>query len=146
MGAYSPAPVITPELENTIIRKVLIPTIHGMNTEGSPYSGILYAGLMITDDGPYVLEYNVRFGDPEAQPLLVRLKTDLVDLIELTIDKKLDQAEIAWRPDPAVCVVMASGGYPGHYEKGKSITGLPEPVRQCFSFMNQEPLPLSTQE
>lgn len=124
MGAYSPAPVITPELEDQIIRKILIPTIHGMALEGSPYKGILYAGLMITENGPYVLEYNVRLGDPETQPLLYRLKTDIVDLMELTLAGKLDQATIEWNPEPAVCVVMASGGYPGSYEKGKVIKGI----------------------
>ncbi|MFH1708199.1 MAG: phosphoribosylamine--glycine ligase [Planctomycetota bacterium] len=128
MGAYSPAPVITPEIENAVIRKVLIPTIHGMSVEGCPYSGILYAGLMITPSGPSVLEFNVRFGDPETQPLLMRLKTDLVTLFEKTIDGKLDTAEIDWSPEPAVCVVMASEGYPGNYPKGRVITGLDQPL------------------
>jgi len=124
MGAYSPAPVITPEIENSIIKNILIPAVHGMNFEGCPYSGILYAGLMIADGEPRVLEFNVRFGDPETQPLMVRLKSDLVDLIEATIDGTLDKTEIEWYPDPAVCVVMASGGYPKEYKKGLEITGV----------------------
>ena len=124
MGAYSPAPVITPDIEDTIIKDILIPVIHGMNFEGCPYSGILYAGLMIQNGEPSVLEFNVRLGDPETQPLLVRLKSDLVDLIEATANGTLDRENIEWNPDPAVCVVMASGGYPGTYEKGMEISGI----------------------
>ena len=124
MGAYSPAPVVTLKILHQIESQILVPTIHGMAREKRPYRGLLYVGLMITKGGPRVLEYNCRFGDPETQPLLARLKTDLVDLIEMTIDGDLASAELEWDPRPAVCVVMASGGYPGSYEKGKVITGL----------------------
>ncbi len=126
MGAYSPAPVVTPRIEALIERDVLVPMIHGMKTEGAPYQGLLYAGLMITAGGPKVLEFNCRFGDPEAQPLLVRLKSDLVEVLEAVIDDRLDQVTLEWDPRPAVCVVMASGGYPGPYETGKAITGVDE--------------------
>jgi len=132
MGAYSPAPVVTPEVEDAVVKNILIPVIHGMNVEGCPYAGVLYAGLMIVDNEPYVLEFNVRFGDPEIQPLMVRLKTDLVDLLEATLDGTLDEADIEWNPDAAVCVVMASGGYPGSYETGKPVTGI-EKAEKEFS-------------
>jgi len=124
MGAYSPAPVVTRKVLHQIESQILVPTVHGMTREKRPYRGLLYVGLMITKGGPRVLEYNCRFGDPETQPLLARLKTDLVDLIEMTIDGGLANAKLEWDPRPAVCVVMASGGYPGPYEKGKVITGL----------------------
>ena len=124
MGAYSPAPVITDKLSRQIERDILIPTVDAMKKERRPYRGVLYAGLMITSDGPKVLEYNVRFGDPETQPILMRLKSDLVPVLEAVADRRLDQAELEWRDEPAVCVVMASGGYPGSYEKGKPVSGL----------------------
>ncbi len=124
MGAYSPAPIVTPELFGQIERDVLIPTVHGMNVDERPYSGLLYAGLMLTENGPRVLEYNCRFGDPEAQPILMRLKSDLVPLLLATAQGRLDSVEIEWDPRPAVCVVMASGGYPGTYDKGYQISGL----------------------
>jgi len=124
MGAYSPAPVVTGRIEAQIDREILVPMVHGMKTEGAPYSGLLYAGVMVTAGGPKVLEFNARFGDPEAQPLLVRLKSDLVEALEATIDNRLDRITLQWDPRPAVCVVMASGGYPHAYEKGKEITGL----------------------
>ncbi|MCX5670119.1 MAG: phosphoribosylamine--glycine ligase [Planctomycetota bacterium] len=124
MGAYSPAPVVTERLQAKIDREILVPMVHGMKTEGAPYSGLLYAGVMVTPGGPKVLEFNARFGDPEAQPLLVRLKSDLVEALEATIDNRLDRVTLEWDPRPAVCVVMASGGYPDAYEKGKEITGL----------------------
>jgi phosphoribosylamine--glycine ligase len=95
-----------------------------MKAEDCPFSGILYAGLMITSNGPRVLEYNVRFGDPETQPILARMKADIVDLFEATIDGTLDRVELEWDPRPAVCIVMAAGGYPGSYEKGKLISGI----------------------
>lgn len=126
MGAYSPAPVYTKELEPLVYDKILIPTINGMKAEGRTYEGVLYAGLMITKDGPKVLEYNARFGDPETQAVLARLETDLVEIIEAVIDKKLDGMDIKWRDEAAVCVVMAAGGYPGSYKKGDVISGLAE--------------------
>ena len=126
MGAYSPAPVVTPELMSHIERDILVPTVHAMNREGCPYRGLLYAGVMVTPGGPKALEYNVRFGDPEAQPLMMRLKSDLVDLMEATIEGRLDEIDLEWDSRTAVGVVMASGGYPGPYEKGKVISGLDE--------------------
>lgn len=124
MGAYSPAPVYTKDLEPFVYEKILLPTIQGMAAEGRTYEGVLYAGLMITKDGPKVLEYNARFGDPETQAVLARLETDIVDIIEAIIDKKLAGTQIKWRDEAAVCVVMAAGGYPGSYEKGQAISGL----------------------
>ena len=124
MGATSPAPVVSDHIQAQIEREILVPMIHGMKTEGAPYQGLLYAGIMVTAGGPKVLEFNARFGDPEAQPLLVRLKSDLVELLEATLDNRLDQITLEWDERPAVCVVMASGGYPDKYEKGKEITGL----------------------
>ena len=126
MGAYSPAPVYTKDLEPFVYEKILLPTIQGMAAEGRVYEGVIYAGLMITKDGPKVLEYNARFGDPETQAVLARLETDIVDIIDAIIDKKLAGTEIKWRNEAAVCVVMAAGGYPGSYQKGQVITGLEE--------------------
>lgn len=125
MGAYSPAPVITPELHNYVMNHVVYPTVNGMAAIGSPFKGVLYVGLMITDAGPKVLEFNCRFGDPEAQVLLPRLKSDLLPLLIACIDGTLEQhADVQWHDEAAACVVMASGGYPDPYETGKVITGL----------------------
>jgi phosphoribosylamine--glycine ligase len=124
MGAYSPAPVVTEELENDIYCSILVPTIEGLKASGIDYKGILYAGLMITDEGPKVIEYNCRFGDPELQVVLPRLKTDLVKPIQACIDGTLDKVKLDWDSRAAVCVVMASGGYPGSYETGRLIKGL----------------------
>jgi len=124
MGAYSPAPVVTEEMMDKITREILVPVVDGMNRNGTPYKGVLYAGLMITGAGPRVLEFNVRFGDPETQPILVRLKSDLLEVCLAVCDGKLDEVTLRWDERPAVCVVMASGGYPGDYQKGKKITGL----------------------
>ena len=124
MGAYSPAPVVTPELEREIRETILQRTVDGMRRRGILYKGVLYAGLMIGPSGPKVIEFNCRFGDPEAQPLLLRLDTDLVDIAEAVIDGRLREIAVGWRAEPAVCVVIASGGYPGAYEKGKPIEGL----------------------
>ncbi|HIE33309.1 MAG TPA: phosphoribosylamine--glycine ligase [Thermodesulfobacteriaceae bacterium] len=124
MGAYSPAPVVTPELAETIMETIMRPTIEALAKEGAPYFGVLYGGLMISEGKPYVLEFNCRFGDPEAQPVLMRLESDLVELMEAAFSGKLSEIEIRLRPGAAVCVVMASQGYPGKYEKGKVITGL----------------------
>ena len=129
MGAYSPAPVVTESLMDQIVREILVPVVDGMNRNGTPYKGVLYAGLMMTAGGPRVLEFNVRFGDPETQPILMRLKSDLLEVLLATCNGTLDEVTLQWDPRPAVCVVMASGGYPGDYQKGKKITGL-EDVRQ----------------
>ena len=126
MGAYSPAPVITDSLMDQISREILVPAVDGMNRNGTPYKGVLYAGIMVTAAGPRVLEFNVRFGDPETQPILMRLKSDLLEVMLATCDGTLDEVTLEWDPRPAVCVVMASGGYPDNYEKGKVITGLDE--------------------
>ena len=126
MGAYSPAPVVTEALMDKITGEVLVPVVDGMNRNGTPYKGVLYAGLMITAGGPRVLEFNVRFGDPETQPILMRLKSDLLEVCLAVCDGKLDGVTLEWDRRPAVCVVMASGGYPGAYEKGKRITGVEE--------------------
>jgi len=126
MGAYSPAPVVTERIMDQITREILVPTVDGMNRNGTPYKGVLYAGIMMTGGGPRVLEYNVRFGDPETQPILMRLKSDLLQVCLAVCDGRLDKVTLEWDRRPAVCVVMASGGYPGSYEKGKKITGLDE--------------------
>ncbi|MDH4319697.1 MAG: phosphoribosylamine--glycine ligase, partial [Desulfobulbaceae bacterium] len=123
MGAYSPAPVLTDILAQRTMEEVMLPTIRGMAAEGRPYKGMLYAGLMIDGADIKVLEFNCRFGDPECQPLLMRLKSDLVDVIDGVIDGTLDQIKFEIDPRPTVCVVMASGGYPGDYPKGKLISG-----------------------
>jgi phosphoribosylamine--glycine ligase len=125
MGAYCPAPLVTERLTSQIEEKILVPTIHQMKRSRRPFRGVLYAGLMITGQGAKVLEFNARFGDPECQPLLVRLKSDLVELLEATVDGRLDEVQPPeWDPRPAVCVVMASEGYPGAYERGQPIRGL----------------------
>ncbi|MBC7967960.1 MAG: phosphoribosylamine--glycine ligase, partial [Fuerstia sp.] len=127
MGAYCPAPLVTPTIMDDIIRRILIPTIHTMKVEGCPFSGVLYAGIMLTAHGPKVLEYNVRFGDPEAQPVLMRLRSDLAHVLLLAATGRLTELEsLDWDPRPAVCVVMASEGYPGDYAKGRVITGIQE--------------------
>jgi phosphoribosylamine--glycine ligase len=130
MGAYSPTPLVTDKMLAEVEEKILIPTIHQMKRSRRPFRGILYAGLMVTSQGVKVLEYNVRFGDPECQPLIMRLKSDLLDLIDATIDGRLDEiAPPEWDPRPAVCVVMASEGYPGKYERGQPIRGLDEAAK-----------------
>ncbi len=124
MGAYSPAPVVTAELHDVIVETVVKPTIAGMAADGCPYSGILYVGLMIKDGKPRVVEYNARFGDPEAQPLLMRMKSDIVPVLQACARGELNQDSIEWHDKAAVCVVMASGGYPAAFEKGLAISGL----------------------
>ena len=126
MGAYSPAPVVTPEIHDRVMREVIEPTVRGMAAEGHPYTGFLYAGLMIGSDGTAkVLEYNCRFGDPETQPIMMRLNSDLVALCNAALDGTLDASSIRWDPRPSLGVVLAAGGYPGSYHKGDVITGLP---------------------
>ena len=125
MGAYSPAPVLDAEVEARVMREIMHPVVRALRDNGTPFRGVLYAGLMISPDGaPRVLEFNVRFGDPECQPLMMRLQTDLLDLIEATLAGRLDQVRASWDPRCALGVVMASGGYPGSYAKGRVITGL----------------------
>jgi phosphoribosylamine--glycine ligase len=124
MGAYSPAPIITPEFEKEIIDTIMRPVIEGMRSDGIKYKGILYAGLMIDNNKASVLEFNCRLGDPETQPVLSRLSTDLLDICLALTDGKLSELEVQWKPEPAVCVVLASKGYPGKYEKGDIIEGL----------------------
>lgn len=127
MGAYCPAPIVDDALLRQVEEEVLVPTVHHMKRKRRPFRGVLYAGLMLTKQGPKVLEYNVRFGDPECQPVLMRLKSDLLDLLEATADGRLSEAPpLEWDPRPSVCVVMASEGYPGAYEKGHVISGLAE--------------------
>jgi phosphoribosylamine--glycine ligase len=129
MGAYSPAPVVTEEVHERIIEKILRPIIYGMEEEGRTYKGVLYAGLMIHEGQPKVLEFNARFGDPETQPVLMRMKGDIVPILEACMKGTLSQHRIEWDNRPSVCVVMASKGYPGDYEKGKVIEGLKEVSR-----------------
>jgi phosphoribosylamine--glycine ligase len=125
MGAYSPAPVVTPEIEERIMNEVIRPTLEGMKADGNPYLGFLYAGLMIMADGsPKVIEFNCRMGDPETQPIMARLKSDLVDICQSTLDGDLAERDAAWDTRAALGVVLAAGGYPGSYAKGKVISGL----------------------
>ena len=124
MGAYSPAPVYTEALSAEVNKTIIEPTIAAMAADGTPFTGILYTGLMLTEKGPRVLEYNVRFGDPETQPIMVRMKSDIVALFQACVDGKLDEATLEWHDEAAVCVIMASGGYPASSEKGVPIHGL----------------------
>jgi phosphoribosylamine--glycine ligase len=128
MGAYSPAPVVTPEIHARVMNEVIYPTVRGMAAEGNTYVGFLYAGLMISADGtPKVVEFNCRFGDPEAQPVMLRLKTDLIDLCEAALAGTLDRQPIEFDPRAALGIVLAAGGYPDHYAKGTVIHGLDKP-------------------
>jgi phosphoribosylamine--glycine ligase len=130
MGAYCPTPVVSDETLAAVQQRILVPAVHAMKRARRPFRGVLYAGLMLTHQGPKVLEFNVRFGDPECQPLLMRLQSDLLDCIEAAVDGRLSQLEpLQWDPRPATCVVMASEGYPGPYERGKPIRGLDEAAR-----------------
>ncbi|MBU2569515.1 MAG: phosphoribosylamine--glycine ligase [Gammaproteobacteria bacterium] len=127
MGAYSPAPIVTPEIHDRVMREVIVPTLQGMIEDGNPYTGFLYAGLMIAPNGSLkVLEYNCRFGDPETQPIMMRLKSDLTELCEAALDGNLNRVETDWDERAALGVVLAAGGYPGDYRKGDVITGLPK--------------------
>ncbi len=125
MGTYAPAPLATTALRTTVQREILIPVVEAMAKAGRPYQGVLYAGIMVVKGRPYVLEFNARFGDPETQVVLPLLETDLVDVIEAVVEHRLDQLSVSWKSAAAVCVVMASGGYPGSYRLGVPITGLP---------------------
>ncbi|HYH66104.1 MAG TPA: phosphoribosylamine--glycine ligase [Urbifossiella sp.] len=126
MGAYCPAPIGTPELLKELEDRVFVPTVHAMKRGRFPFQGVLYAGIMMTNQGVRVLEFNARFGDPETQPLLMRLKTDILDLLEAVADERLDQfdGKMEWDSRPSVCVVLCSGGYPGKYDLNKAITGI----------------------
>ncbi len=126
MGAYSPAPIINAKLKQEIMSMIMIPTVKAMEKEGRPYKGVLYAGLMVTNDGPRVLEYNCRFGDPETQPIMMKLRNDLVDVLFTAVEGKLSKIKLNCENKVALCVVMASKGYPGDYEKGKEIKGIEE--------------------
>jgi phosphoribosylamine--glycine ligase len=136
MGAYSPAPVVTAEVHDRVLRDIMLPLLKGLKRQNIAYRGLIYAGLMITQEGPKVIEFNARFGDPECQPIMMRLKSDLLPLLVATIDGKLDQVESEWYDEPAVCVVLTSNGYPGVYDKGKEISGLDKLAnwRQGFVF------------
>jgi phosphoribosylamine--glycine ligase len=130
MGAYTPTPLIDAEMMQRVVEHIIVPTVHAMKRARRPFRGVLYAGLMLTNQGPKTLEFNVRFGDPECQPILMRMKTDLLDVLEATADERLDQiGPLQWDPRPSVCVVMASEGYPGDYPRGKPIRGLDEAAR-----------------
>ena len=124
MGAYSPAPVVTEDTLRAIERDILVPAVDGLVREGVAYKGVLYAGLMLTTNGPKVLEFNCRFGDPETQPLMMRLRSDLLEVMLAVAEGRLEQVTLDWDPRPAVCVVAASGGYPGKYKTGLPITGI----------------------
>ena len=124
MGAYSPAPVVNSELHRRILDEILSPLLRGLKKRGVLYQGVLYAGLMINENGPKVLEFNARFGDPECQPVIMRLKSDLMPLLEATVERRLDRVDPEWYEESSVCVVLCSQGYPGSYEKGKEIRGL----------------------
>lgn len=126
MGAYSPVPFYTDRVREKVWQEILNPTINGLRTEGREYKGVLYAGLILTKEGPKVLEFNARFGDPETQVILPRLETDLIEILTAVIEGNLYQIDIKWKKNAAVCVVVASGGYPGEYQKGKIINGLEE--------------------
>jgi len=129
MGAYSPAPIITPKLKQEIMNSIMIPTVKAMAKEGRPYKGILYAGLMITKDGPRALEFNCRFGDPETQPIMMRLRNDLVDVLSAAVDGKLSKIKLNCDNRFALCVVMSSKGYPEDYQKCKEIKGIDEAAK-----------------
>lgn len=134
MGAYSPAPVVTGAVYERVVREILQPVVEVLHREGSPYAGVLYAGLMITDNGPKVLEFNCRFGDPETQVILPRLSTDLVEIMLACCSGQLANVAVQWCSEAAVCVILASGGYPGNYEKGKLITGLDALPQDVLAF------------
>lgn len=134
MGAYSPTGLETPELQQEIYEKILAPTVTALAREGIPYRGVLYAGLVLTAEGPKVLEFNARFGDPECQVVLPRLRTDLVEVMEAVIDGTLSDLDVTWAEEAAACVVLASGGYPGPYETGYAISGLADLPEGVLAF------------
>jgi phosphoribosylamine--glycine ligase len=126
MGAFSPSRLYTDELQSYCLEKIYLPTLEAMRRENRKFKGVLYFGMILTDDGPKVLEYNARFGDPETQVILPRLETDIIDIFNAVIDEKLDSVKIKWKDNSAVCVILASGGYPGKYQTGLKIEGIEE--------------------
>jgi phosphoribosylamine--glycine ligase len=135
MGAYSPAPVVTPKIHARVMREIIMPAVQGMAKDGLPYVGFLYAGLMIDPEGnPKTLEFNCRLGDPETQPIMLRLKSDLLELLERALDGRLEQAQAQWDRRPALGVVLAAHGYPEEPRKGDAIEGLPKPTPDCRVF------------
>ena len=126
MGAFAPSPLYTKEVAERTMNEILLPTLHAMNAEGFTFKGVLYVGLMLTDKGPRVVEYNARFGDPETQAVLPLLESDLMEIMMAVRNQTLDRMDIRWKDQAAACIVLASGGYPGKYESGKLITGLDE--------------------
>ncbi len=124
MGAYSPVPIIDGKMNDRIEKEVLVPIVDAMRRDFGRYEGVLYVGLMFTSAGPKVIEFNCRFGDPECQPLMMRLKSDMLEAMVATAEHRLDEVTLVWDRRPAVCVVMSSGGYPGPYDKGHEITGI----------------------
>jgi phosphoribosylamine---glycine ligase len=129
MGAYSTEVMVDAQMQNWLLQHIARPVVAGMKAEGAEYKGVLYCGLMMTARGPMVLEFNCRFGDPETQPVLVRLESDLVEALEASIDGRVSEGDFRWSADASVCVVMASGGYPGTFEMGKKISGLEDAER-----------------
>lgn len=134
MGAYSPAPVLSEHMMDQVIESIIVPTVHALNTDESQYKGLLYAGLMITSKGPKVVEFNCRFGDPETQAVMMRMKSDIVPILIACCDGNLHEQSIEWDKRPSVCVVMSSQGYPGNYIKNKVITGLDKKRKDCQVF------------
>ena len=134
MGAFCPSPKYTPDVAKTCMEQIFLPTVAALRAEGRPFQGVIYFGLMLTQDGPRVVEYNARFGDPETQPILSMLDTDLMDIFEACVDGTLDQVDIKWKPGAACCIVLASGGYPVAYESGYPISGLEEAGKSAVVF------------
>src|ERR1700731_3134586 len=129
MGAYSTETMVDAQMQNWLLQHIIRPVVAGMKAEGSEYKGVLYCGLMMTARGPMVLEFNCRFGDPETQPILVRLESNLLEALEASIDGRVSDGDFRWSPDAAVCVVMSSGGYPGTFDAGKKISGVGEAAK-----------------
>ena len=134
MGAFCPSPKYTPEIAERCTKEIFLPTVEALKAEGRPFKGVIYFGLMLTKDGPKVVEYNARFGDPETQPILSMLDTDLMDIFQACVDGTLDKVDIKWKSGAACCIVLASGGYPVAYEKGYPISGLEEAGKQAVVF------------
>ena len=134
MGAFCPSPKDTPDVAKPCMEQIFLPTVAALRAEGRPFQGVIYFGLMLTQDGPRVVEYNARFGDPETQPILSMLDTDLMDIFEACVDGTLDQVDIKWKPGAACCIVLASGGYPVAYESGYPISGLEEAGKSAVVF------------
>ena len=134
MGTFSPSKQYTPKVQEQVEREIIFPTLDALNAEGRPFKGVIFFGLMLTKKGPKLLEYNARFGDPEAQSVLFRMKNDLLEIFEAVIDERLQEIQLEFEEGAAVCVVMASGGYPEHYEKGKEITGLEDVSPEVMVF------------